>query len=199
MSENKGALEIMNGKRTGIWLAILGTIALWASADLAIERYRALIDPNYIPSCSVSIFVDCAPAMGSAQGAIFGFPNPYLGLGAFPVVMTIGIIMAGGWRPPAWLWRTFTVVSTAALALVVFLIFTSVHTIERLCPYCMVVWAMMIPLWWILVAYAMDRGFLGAPKRAREIVVTYRSFFILGTYVAVALWIVIGMWSLIAG
>lgn len=187
----------MGLRRTGLWLLILGAVALWASADLAVERYLALIDPLYVPSCSLSVFVDCSPAMGSWQGALFGFPNPYLGVLAFPVVMTTGVVMISRWEPPRWYWRTLTIVTTAAVGLIVFLMYTSVHSLERLCPFCMVVWIAMIPLWWQMVSFGIDRGHIPAPQRLRTVAVTYRSFVILGIYVAVILWIVVGLWDLL--
>ncbi|SNS49138.1 Uncharacterized membrane protein [Micrococcales bacterium KH10] len=187
----------LNLRRVGFWLLVLGTVAFLASAALSIERYLSLVDPNHVPSCSLSLFADCGPAMGSAQGRIFGFPNPFLGLGAFPVVMVTGAIMATGWEPPRWYWRALTAVTTAAMSMIVFLMYTSMHTLERLCPYCVVVWAMMIPLWYLMIAFAFDRDMLGASARLKTIFVDNRSIFIVVSYVIVVLWAVLALWDLI--
>ncbi|WP_211349828.1 vitamin K epoxide reductase family protein [Rarobacter faecitabidus] len=182
-------------RRTGFWLLILAAIGLWASADLSIERYLTLADPNYIPSCSFSLFIDCGPAMGSWQGRIFGFPNPFLGVGAFPVVMATGVIMLTGWEPPRWYWRALAVGTTLAMVLIVFLMWTSIYSLGRLCPYCMVVWTITIPLWWNVLAFGSDRGHLPGPARLRSTLVDYRPLLIVASYVAVILWIVIALWD----
>ncbi len=187
----------MNPRTLGVWLVVLGLIGLWAAADLSIERYLVLTDPTYVPSCSVSIFIDCGPAMGSWQGRLLGFPNPFLGLGAFPVVMATGVIMATGWRPPRWYWRALLSVTTVAMGMIVFLVFTSVHELARLCPYCMIVWAVMVPLWVLQISYAVDSGALPGGRRMRTVLVTNRAFVILAVYVALIVWVVVGLWDAI--
>lgn len=187
----------INVRTLGLWLLVLGAIGLWAAADLSIERYLVLSDPTYVPSCSVNLFIDCGPAMGSWQGRLLGFPNPFLGVGAFPVVMATGVILLTGWQPPRWYWRSLTAFTTVGMGLVVFLIFTSVHELGRLCPYCMIVWAVMVPLWLLQISYGVDSGALPGGSRTRTVLVTNRAFVILGVYLVLILWVVIGLWDAI--
>ncbi|PFG37844.1 putative membrane protein [Flavimobilis soli] len=123
-------------------LVILGLVGLAGSLALAIERYLSLVDPDHQPTCSINALLTCSPAMASDAGSLLGFPNPYIGLGAFPVVVTIGVVLLAvpGIAFPRWFWRTFLVVATAATGLIAYLVYTSLEVLVALCPYCMVVW-----------------------------------------------------------
>ena len=185
----------LTSRRLGIWLVVLGTIGLAASAALSIEDFRLALDPSYSPSCSISIFITCSNAMESWQGKLLGFPNPFLGVGAFPVVMTTGVVMIAGFRPPRWYWRAFTFFTTAAAGLIVFLVVSTIARIGKLCPYCMVVWAVMVVLLVQTYVYAVAEGHLPSSAGFRRWFVANRSFVILGLYVLLVASIVIGLWD----
>jgi uncharacterized membrane protein len=135
-------------------ITLAAAIGLAASAVLSIEKYRLLTNPLYAPTCSVSEMVNCTQVMQSEQSTLLGFPNPYLGLVAFAVVLTIGVGTLGGAAFPRWFWRSLAVGTAAGLVLVAWLAYQSIVVIEALCPYCMAVWAVTIvlavtvfPLW----------------------------------------------------
>ena len=142
------AENVLTPARLGWSLLVLGLVGFAASLALSIEKVLKLTDPDRVASCSINIFLDCAAAMGSWQGALLGFPNPFIGVAAFPVVVTTGVVLLAGARLPRWYWLSLLGGVLAAAALVVFLVHTSVAVLGRLCPYCMVVWAVTIPLWW---------------------------------------------------
>jgi len=185
----------LTGLRLGVWLVVLGTVGLAAAAALSIEDFKLALDPSYSPSCSISLFITCSNAMQSWQGKLLGFPNPFLGVGAFPVVMTTGVVLITGWRPPRWYWRAFTAFTTAAAALIVFLVFSTIDSIGKLCPYCMVVWTIMVVLVVQTYAYAFAEGHLPAGAGFRRWIVTNRSFVVVGLYVVLVGSIVIGLWD----
>lgn len=182
------------GARTLGWLlVVLGAIGLLASADLTVERYLTLVDPDHALSCTLSVFVDCGPAMGSWQGSLLGFPNPLLGIAGFSVVVTTGVVVLAGARLPRWYWLSLLAVTTVALALVVFLVWTSLYALVRLCPWCMVVWAVMLPLFWYQAVHAVQEGFLPASDGVRRTVVGNRHLFLAIGYVALIAWVFLVM------
>jgi len=138
----------------GWLLVVLGGAGLYGSLSLAIDKYKILEDPTFIPDCDLNPILSCGTVMVTDQGSVFGFPNPVIGLMAFSVVVTLGVLVAGGVRLPQW-----TVVGLAGGALlgVVFvhwLAFQSVYRIGALCPWCMVVWTVTLPIfvWTALLA-----------------------------------------------
>ncbi|WP_205856507.1 vitamin K epoxide reductase family protein, partial [Phytoactinopolyspora endophytica] len=126
------------------WLLLIGgAIGLAGSATLAIERILLLQDPGHTPSCSFNPIVTCGAVMESWQGELFGFPNPFIGVAAFPVVMTFGVMLLAGLRPPRWMWLGLWAGTVLGAAFVTWLFTQSVYVIGALCPYCMVVWLAM--------------------------------------------------------
>lgn len=131
--------------RAGV-VTVAGLVGLVAALILSIEKYKLMVNPFYRPTCSVSEKVNCTAVMQSDQAAVFGFPNPYLGLIGFTLVLTIGVAAVAGTRFPLWFWRGLALGILAGLALVAWLAYQSIVVIGALCPYCMAVWAATITL-----------------------------------------------------
>lgn len=150
-------------RRFGALLIAFGLVGFVGSLALTLERIWSLIDPSHVPSCSFNVFMTCGPAMESWQGSLLGFPNPVIGVAAFPVVVTIGVLLAlaPSLRLPRWFWWVFLAGNVLGLALVVFLIHTSLYELAALCPYCMVVWTAMVPLAWYTFVHVWRTGVLG--------------------------------------
>ncbi|GAB96187.1 putative membrane protein [Kineosphaera limosa] len=150
----------------GLYLLISGLIGLIASLALAIEKIEQLRNPLGALSCDVSILVQCSANLDSPQGALFGFPNPYLGLFGFACVICAGVTT---WAAPAiarWYWLLFNLGVAAGLVMVLWLISQSVYVLGTLCPWCMVVWAVTIPMFIVVTLRNLRDGVFGAGLRA---------------------------------
>jgi uncharacterized membrane protein len=129
-------------------LAAGGFVGLLASFVLTIEKIALLKDPFYVPTCSINPVLSCGSIMKTAQAEVFGFPNPLLGIAGFTVVTTLGVLLLAGVSLPRWVWIGLQVGVTFGVLFVHWLIFQSLYEIGALCPYCMVVWAVTIPIFW---------------------------------------------------
>lgn len=196
-SEELESSRRISDKAFGWLLIVTGAIAFFASMALSIEKFLKLSNPDHVASCSFNLFLDCADAMASSQGAIFGFPNPLIGVFAFTVVITSGVVLVAGAQLPRWYWLSLLTGTTLGLAMIIFLMFTSFHVLQRLCPYCMVVWAMMLPLWWYQVVRAFQERHLPASDKLRTAVMKNKHFVLPFLYIAVLVWLGIGMGSVI--
>ncbi|MDT0276036.1 vitamin K epoxide reductase family protein [Blastococcus goldschmidtiae] len=134
------------GRGLAVWLLVGGLLGFVAALVLAVEKYALLADPSYVPTCSLNPILSCGSIMASPQAEAFGFPNPLLGVAGFPVVATTGAVLLAGGRLAEWFWASLQAGVTAGVAFVHWLMFASLYRIEALCPYCMVVWAVTIPL-----------------------------------------------------
>ena len=131
------------------WLYVVGGgLGLAAAAALILEKLAVLADPTHVPLCSINPIVSCGSVMDSPQAAAFGFPNPLIGVAAFAVVVTVGVVGLTGFEPPRWFTIGMQVGVTFGVVFVHWLIISSLYDIRSLCPYCMVVWVVMIPLFW---------------------------------------------------
>ncbi|MGB3696390.1 MAG: vitamin K epoxide reductase family protein [Gordonia sp. (in: high G+C Gram-positive bacteria)] len=126
---------------TAAWvLLICGVLGMAAAVALTLDRIQLLIDPSFVPACSINPIISCGSVMVTEQGRFFGFPNPLLGLPAFAVVLVTAVLSIGRVKLPRWYWAAQAAVTAAGMVLVGYLIFQSIYRIHALCPYCMVVW-----------------------------------------------------------
>ena len=139
---------IFTDRRIGILLTIGSVFALLASFQLSLDKVRLLEDPDYNPACNFSILMSCQSVMTSEQGSVFGFPNPFIGLIGFGILLAIGVAAASGVRFPRWYWVGTLLGLTFAVGFIHWLAYQSIFSIQVLCPWCMVVWAATIPMFW---------------------------------------------------
>lgn len=167
---------MIHDRRLAIGLAAGGLIGFVASAVLLIERLRLAQDDTYVPTCSINPVLSCGSVMETAQASLLGFPNPVIGVAAFPVVVTTGVALIAGARLARWYWQGLQVGVTAALGLVAWLAFQSIYRIGALCPYCMVVWSVVIPLFWYVTLRNLFAGALGQRSKQSRVTVFLREW-----------------------
>jgi len=136
------------------WVLIAGVIGLIASVMLTVEKIKVLTNPSYVPSCNFNPVVSCGSVMATPQASVLGFPNPLIGIAAFTVVVVTGGLAVTKVALPQWYWIGLAAGTLAGVVFVHWLIFQSLYRIGALCPYCMVVWAVTIPLLVVVASIA---------------------------------------------
>ena len=121
-----------------------------------------------VGDCNVGVLVGCSVNLASDQGSVFGFPNPFIGLMAWPVVITIAVALLAGAAFARWFWIGFNVGVTGALVFVGWLIAQSIYVLDVLCPWCMLTWSVTIPVFWAVTLYNLREGHIPASARVRE-------------------------------
>ncbi len=167
-----------------LFLVIAGGLGLLAAFELSIEKILTLTDPGYVPGCNVGVLVGCSTNLASQQGAIFGFPNPFIGLMAWPVVITIGMALLARARFDRWFWIGLNVGVTGALALVIWLIAQSIYVLDVLCPWCMLTWAVTIPTFFAVTFRNLREGVFGGGEGARRVGAVGMSWIVVVTIAA---------------
>ncbi|KAA0113326.1 vitamin K epoxide reductase family protein [Mycolicibacterium sp. P9-22] len=142
-------------RSSAIGVLIAGVVGLVAAATLTIEKIEILIDPSYIPSCSLNPVLSCGSVMTTPQASVFGFPNSLIGIVAFTVVLVTGVLAVARIRLPRWYWGGLAIGTALGVVFIHWLIYQSLYRIGALCPYCMVVWAVTIPLLVIVTSIAL--------------------------------------------
>lgn len=144
-------------------LLIAGSIGWVASAVLVLERLAAYEDPGHVTSCDVSPWVSCGQVFKTWQASLFGFPNPLIGIVAFSVILTTAAALLAGAQLHRWYWVGLQAGVTAGFAFVVWLWSQALFDIYILCIYCMIVWAMMIPLFILVTIRNLIHAVIPAP------------------------------------
>lgn len=185
--------------RTLRWLLpAAGIVGLVAAFTLTVEKIKLVADPSYVPTCSINPVLSCGSIMSTEQAELFGFPNPLIGLVAFAVLITSGVVLATGARLPRWYWLGLQVGSTLGLVFVAWLVEESLYDIGALCPYCMVVWAVVIPAFWYVTLANLTSGRLGrrtADSRAVAVLAENHAVVLMGLYLVVVVLVLQRFWD----
>ena len=181
-------------KRLALLLTIGGAIGLLAAAVLLIEKIHVIEDPDYVPTCSINPILSCGSVMTTDQAEAFGFPNPIIGVAGFTAVLTTGAALLAGATFRRWYWLGLQAGVTFGVVFVHWLIFQSLYRIGALCPYCMVVWVVTIPLFLFVTLHNVRTG--GLPGgRAVRVVDEYRGVVLTGWYLVIAALIAKRFWD----
>lgn len=144
-----------------IVLIITGLLGWYASFALTVDKILVLENPEADLDCNFSIIVQCGKNLGSWQGEILGFPNPLLGLGGFVAPIAVGVAILAGAQFARWFWIALNAGVVVALAFCVWLMSQSFFALGTLCPWCVLVWAVTILMFWTLTLFNAKNGLFG--------------------------------------
>lgn len=172
-----------------VFLTIAGAIGFAAAFALTLDKFALLENPDAQLSCNFSVLIGCSTNLSSPQGAVFGFPNPLIGIAAWSVVITIGVALLAGARFPRWFWIGLNLGVAGALVFVIWLIGQSIFVLDVLCPWCMVTWAVTIPSFLAVTLHNLKEGNIASTASVRRIAAGAFSWLVVITlvcYLAVA-------------
>jgi len=115
--------------------------------------------------CNISVLVQCGKNLGSWQGSVLGFPNPIIGLAAWIAPIIVGVSLLAGARFARWYWILFNLGVAGAQLFVIWLIHESIFDLGTLCPWCMLSWSMVIPLFFTVTVRNAAAGVFGERLR----------------------------------
>ena len=177
-------------------LLLFGLLGWWASFSLTLDKLKVLSNPDVTLGCDISPFISCKSVMGSTQAALFGFPNPLIGVAAFVVPTVIGATLLAGATFRRWFWIGALIGHTLGFTFVIWLFTQAVYDIGALCPWCMVAWTGMIPIFWAMLGFTAKTGVLGHRLiRAGEAIYSWAWVLAALTYLGIAFAILIQFWD----
>jgi len=145
------------------WILIIGgVLGMIAAFIITVEKIHLLQDPHYVPNCNLNPVISCGSVMASKQSNAFGFPNPFVGLAAFPVLITTGVVMlmVGVAKFKRWYMLALQAGTVFGLLFVHWLFYQSTYHINALCPYCIAVWIITITTFWYVLLYNMRAKYI---------------------------------------
>lgn len=141
-------------------LIIGGIIGLICSFVITNDKLQLAENPHFTPNCNLNPVISCGSVMSSSQGSLFGFPNPWIGLAAFAVLVTIGVSMLAGAKFKRWFWLGLEAGIAFGLIFAYWLLFESVYRIRALCPYCLTIDVVVITLFWYVSLYSVQEKYI---------------------------------------
>lgn len=115
--------------------------ALIAAFTLSNEEIQLMKHPDAILSCTLNLVLNCATVMKTWQASVFfGIPNMFIGLMAFPVIITVAVAyLWGGARYKKGFLLAMNIGVLLGTIFAYWLFFNSLYVIQVLCPWCLVV------------------------------------------------------------
>ena len=151
-------------------LIVGGIIGFLAALILTIEKIELIKNPAFQPSCNINPLLSCGSVMKTPQAEVFGFPNSLIGIAGFAIVATIGMALLAGAQFKRWFWLWLQSGAIFAIGFITWLQFQSIYVIKALCPYCMVVWIVTIPIFWYTTLYILREKYIPIPERLKVFV-----------------------------
>lgn len=145
-----------------ITLIVAGLVGWYAAFALTLDKIAILKDPGARLDCNVSVLVQCGKNLGAWQGSVLGFPNPIIGLACWIAPIMVGISLLAGARFARWFWILFNLGVVGAMAFVVWLVHESIFDLGTLCPWCILTWSIVIPLFLTVTTRNAAAGVFGA-------------------------------------
>jgi uncharacterized membrane protein len=169
-------------RRTAWILVLLGPVGLFGSVELLIQKINLLANPDYVLNCDINPVLSCGSVIITDQASAFGFPNPILGVIGFTAVIAFGVFLLVNFEPPNWMWIALQLGATLAMAFVIWLFIQSLYVIGALCPWCMVVWAVTIPIFWQVTVENIKNNVYGTRLSFLSWLIPLKSILVVATY-----------------
>ncbi|MUK03004.1 hypothetical protein GM708_14370 [Vibrio cholerae] len=170
----------------GIMLVATGVIGWVAAGILILEKLELYRNPDHVTSCDINPWVSCGQVMETWQSELFGFPNPFIGLVGFTIIITTGMALLASAQFNRWYWAGLQAGVTLGAVFATWLWSQALFDIYILCLYCMIVWAAMIPLFILTTVRNLVYGVIPAPAGLTRWLAAWVGPIIVLIYIAVA-------------
>ncbi|MEG3629552.1 vitamin K epoxide reductase family protein [Streptomyces poriticola] len=164
--------RVGSSRAFALMLVITGAAGVLAAWIITLDKIKILeakvAGTTYTPSCGINPVVSCNDVMESAQASVFGFPNPFLGLVTYGMVICAGMSLLAGARFPRWYWLTFNAGTLFGVGFCTWLQFQSLYRINALCLWCCLAWVATIIMFWYVTSFNIRTGHLPAPAPVKR-------------------------------
>jgi len=183
--ETEIEIQSHNYRQTAWILIVGGVIGIFASIELIVQKIAVLSNPDFVPNCDINPVLSCGSVINTEQASLFGFPNPVLGVIGFTIVIMFGALLFADVELPRSMWLGLNLGALAGMFFVIWLVGQSLYVIGALCPWCMVVWSITIPIFWQVTTDNLASGRLNLGTSLSEIIVTLKWILIASSYLII--------------
>lgn len=131
------------------WILLLSSaIGLVASVWQAAERVQMLKNPGAPLACNLNPVVDCGGVLSNHWASLFGFPNAFIGIAIFAMLLMSGVLLVSNGRPSKAFMRTLLGISIVLILFAFWFFSMSLYVIGKICLFCIFIWAVSVPIFW---------------------------------------------------
>lgn len=189
-----------NFERLTAWiLTVTGAGGIFASLMLSIEEFHYIKNPTEQLSCDLNPLIGCGSILDTWQGhVLLGIPNQFLGLPAFAVITTLGVLVLAGVKFPRWIWQGLQAGMIGGIIFISWFFAQSLFVLSHLCPYCMLTWVVILAAAWYTTLYNIKFGNIKLPKplaRVGAFAVRHHADILVTLYVVIIATILLRFWD----
>lgn len=132
-----------------LWGRVLllgGGAGLVAMTWQASERIHMLKNPGTTLSCNLNPIVDCGSVLGNKLSALFGFPNAFIGMIVFSMLVLSGLFIYVGVKPNKAFRSIVLILASVLLGFSFWFFAVSLYVIAKVCIFCVVGWVVSVPI-----------------------------------------------------
>lgn len=184
-------------RETGIVWVVTSLIGMFASAMLILSELSYLKNPAGNLICDVNPLIGCSTWFTKWQGnLIFDVPNALWGALFFAGMTGLGVALLTGSRLHRLAWLAAAGGMSLGMIWVLWFGYQSYAVERSMCPYCVVVWLVVIPLFVHVVARAFQAGHFGEGARPAGSALVRNRWWIIGVmYGALVAVTVVAFWD----
>jgi hypothetical protein len=114
--------------------------------------------------------------MTSRQADFFGFPNSWIGLFGFGLVVVVGFGLLAAAQFKRWFWVLFEVGLSLAIIFAYWLLFQSIYVVKALCPFCLTVDVVLTIMFWYISLWIVGVTYNQLPKPLQALAANTRHY-----------------------
>lgn len=154
-------------------LFIGSAVGLLASFVLSVDAITIAKESNAVLSCSINAVLNCAAVAAHPTASLLGFPNPFIGMMTFPVMITIAVAGLSGVKFPRWFMVLAAIGAFGGFIFSLWMFYTSYSVIQVLCPWCLTLDASMLLIMFALARYTIYENTLRLPEHFHKKIETF--------------------------
>lgn len=180
------------GRSYGILLIICAALGLLASLELIYSEIVYFRNPGQALLCDLNPLIGCSKFFDLPINTLVGdIPNALLGAAFFAGFLALGLVIVADGRFARWLWWLMNLGMLGGILFVLVFVTLSVAVERALCPWCMVVWTVTIPMVVHTWTRSMSAGYIPGPAGAAR----YRWWITGAVYLALIAVVVGAFWN----
>lgn len=138
-------------------LSSAALVALVASFWQAAERIHMLKNPSVPLQCNLNPIVDCGGVMTHKLAALFGFPNTFIGMVMFSMLLMSGLLLLHGGSFTKKFHKLVMGLSSVAILFSAWFFWASLYVIGKICLFCLAIWPASVILFWYSLLFWLSK------------------------------------------
>ncbi len=154
-------------------MAVGAALGLLASFTLSIEAVELAKNADTVLPCDISSALSCGAVGRHPTASYFGFPNAFIGVASFAVILTVAVAGLMGTRFPKIFMYLAWGGAFTGLIFATWMFLVSVFVIGVLCPWCLTTDVATLIVLWALTRYNIREKNLYLLKKTQKKVETF--------------------------